>query len=242
MSLIKALLGLLANQILALAAAASSAALLAYFRTQTADGLSWALDPISRLLPWRQTKRAFVGASQRSLSSESTQVDVFLLTADGKHAIYAKAGMYVIGADPLSSYFEGVTAAGNVSCFSTEVGVITQTSNEHGFFVSQIDLGSVLEPGAYFRNVYRAQLDNSFINQDEHWTQEIAVPTKTLILRVNFPPERPPQLIRCKRVVGLAEYQIKTAASITRLFGQPAIVWEVTEPNLGDIYKLEWRW
>jgi hypothetical protein len=61
-------------------------------------------------------------------------------------------------------------------------------------------------------------------------------------LRIHFPTGRPPRLIRCKRVIGLTETQIGTGATITKLFGQTAIVWEIEQPKLGDIYKLEWRW
>jgi len=241
MSLIKSLAGLLVNHILAIGAAASSAALLAYLQTQSAAGLRWALDPIAGLFPWRRPKSTHTDRSQ-ILSSEFTIADLFLLTSDGKHAIYAKATDYVVGAEPLSTYFEGVTASDKVSSFSTELGMVVQTTIEHGFFISQIDLGSVFEPGAHFRNVYRAELDGCFTGKKEHWTQEIAVPTKHLSLRIHFPYERPPTLIRCKRVVGLAEQQMKTTASITRLSGQPAIVWEIDQPKLGEIYKLEWHW
>jgi hypothetical protein len=241
MSLIKALLGPLVNWVLAIGAAASSAALLAYLRTQSADGFKWILDPIARLLPWHRTKPEGFSPLQ-SLSSELTIADLFLLTRDGAHAIYAKTADYVVGPERLNSYFEGVTGAENVTGFSTELGVITQTTSEHGFFISRIDLGSVFESGTQFRNVYRAQLDNCFTSRDEHWTQEIAVPTKHLTLRVNFPPERPPELVRCKRLSGLTEYQIRTDATISRLFGHPAVIWEIPEPALGDIYKLEWRW
>jgi hypothetical protein len=100
----------------------------------------------------------------------------------------------------------------------------------------------MLERGAHFHNVYSAQLDGCFTAGEEHRTQEVALPTKHLALRVHFPTERPPVLVRCKRVSGLADYQLKTGARITLLFGQPAIIWEITDPTLGDIFELEWRW
>src|SRR5436305_1978549 len=106
MSLINALLGNLANRIAAIGAAAASAALLAYFRGQFADGIKWLFDPIIRRLPWRRRAFAHLGP-QQSLSSELTIADLFLLTADGKHAVYAKTGNYVVGPESLSSYFEG---------------------------------------------------------------------------------------------------------------------------------------
>jgi hypothetical protein len=240
MSPIKSWLGLLTNRILAIGVAASSAALLTYLQAQSGAGLKWALEPIARLLPWHHMNST--PDQWRTLSSEFTIAELFLITSDGKHAMYAKASSYVVGAEPLNAYFEGVTASDKVSSFSTEIGVITQTTIEHGFYVSRIDLGSLLEPGTRFRNVYRAELDGCFTRQEEHWTQEIAVPTKHLTLRIHFPYGRPPMLIRCKRVLGLAEQQTKTKATITRLTGLPAIVWEIEQPKVGDIYKLEWRW
>jgi hypothetical protein len=241
MNLINALLSHLANRIATIGAAAASAALLAYFRAQYADGIKWLFDPIIRYLPWRRTALAHLGPP-RSLSSELTMAEVFLLTPDGKHAIYAKTGNYVVGGEPLSSYFEGVTASANASDFSTELGAILETKIEHGFHISHIDLGSVLGVGARFHNVYRAQLDNSFTAEEEHWTQEIALPTKHLTLRIHFPKARPPVLLRCKRLFGLTEYYTRTRAIITELFGQPSVVWEIDHPKLGEIYKLEWRW
>ena len=239
MSLINALLSHLANRVAAICAAAASAALLAYFREQFADGLHWLFDPVIRCLPWR--RRARFGP-QRTLASELTIADVFLLTADGKHAVYAKTGHYVVGPEPLSSYFEGVTASGHASGFSTELGAILNTKTEHGFHISHIDLGSLLGVGTRFRNVYRVQIDNSFTAEEEHWTQEIAVPTRHLTLRVHFPKARPPILLRCKRLLGLFEYHIATSAVITELFGRPSVVWEINHPKQGEIYKLEWRW
>jgi hypothetical protein len=142
----------------------------------------------------------------------------------------------------LSSYYDGVTASGTASAFSSELGAIVETVIEHGFFISRIDLGAVFEVGTHFRNVYRVQLEYSFIADEEHWTQEITVPTKHLTLRIHFPVERPPKLFRSKRLVGLVEKRITNGAATTELFGQPAIVWEIDKPKLGDIYKIEWRW
>jgi hypothetical protein len=31
-------------------------------------------------------------------------------------------------------------------------------------------------------------------------------------------------------------------ASITELFGQTAIVWQLENPRLKDIYKITWHW
>ncbi len=168
--------------------------------------------------------------------------DVFLTTADGRNARYEKTADYVVKAGALSGYREGVTASGSARGFATELGIVEETKTEHGFYLSQIDLGARLVTGTRFRNIYRADLLDCFVGQEERWTQEIALPTKHLTLRVHFPFGRPPRLVRCKRVVGLTESQISTEATITELFGQPAVVWEIEQPKLGDIYKLEWRW
>lgn len=78
--------------------------------------------------------------------------------------------------------------------------------------------------------------------EEEHWTQEIARPTGHLTLRIHFPRERPPKLVGCKRVIGLLELPTAPEVTSTELFGRPAILWEIMDPKLGDIYKLEWRW
>jgi hypothetical protein len=178
----------------------------------------------------------------QSLTSELTVVDVFLATADGRNAQYKKTGNYIVQEEALGTYYEAVTASGSAIGFATELGAVVETTKEHGFYVSKIDLGSVFEVGTRFRNAYRVQFRDCFIAEEEHWTQEIAIPTKHLTLRIHFPAERPPKLLRSKRLVGLVEQRMASGAAITELFGQPAIVLEIEKPKLGEVYKLEWRW
>jgi hypothetical protein len=242
MSQIKMLLSQLATRIIAIGVAAASAALLAYFRSETSAGIKWLLGPIVRSLPWRHTHQLWKHWEAHNLTSELTVVDVFLTTANGRTARYEKTADYVVKARALSGYREGVTASGRAHGFTTALGIVEQTKTEHGFYLSQIDLGARLVTGTRFRNVYRADLLDCFLSEEEHWTQEIALPSKHLTLRVHFPSGRPPKLIRCKRVVGLTERQISTETTITELFGQLAVVWEIQRPTLGDIYKLEWVW
>jgi hypothetical protein len=242
MSQIKALIEQLENRITAIGLATAGAALLAYFRSEVTAAAKWLLDPLTLHLPWHRSSPPRSKHETQSLRSELTVADVFLITPDGRRAKYEKTGNYVVQGEALGSYYEGVTASGNASDFSTERGAIVQTTKEHGFYVSRIDLGSVFEAGTQFQNVYRVCLHDSFTAEEEHWTQEIACATDHLTLRIHFPARRPPRLIRCKRVVGLTETQIRTEATTTELFGQTAIVWEIERPTLGDIYKLEWRW
>jgi len=242
MSPIKTLLGQFANRITTIGAAAAAAALLTYFRSEASAAIKWLFGPIARRLPWNHTVPSLIEPVATNLSSKLTVADVFLIAPDGRTAKYEKTGDYLVNAQPLSSYYEGVTASGIARAFSSELGVIVETATEHGFFVSRIDLGSVFEVGTRFRNVYRVQLEDCFIAEEEHWTQEIAVPTEHLTLRIHFPLERPPKLLRSKRLVGLVEERITNGAAITELFGRPAIVWEIDKPKLGDIFKLEWRW
>jgi hypothetical protein len=223
-------------------AAAAAAALLTYFRSEASAAIKWLFDPVARRLPWNQTVARSSHGTAPKLSSKSTFADLFLITPDGKNAKYEKTGDYVVDAQPLSSYHEAVTSSGAPSGFSTELGVIVETTTEHGFLVSRIDLGSVLGVGTRFRNVYRVHFQDCFIAEEEHWTQEIALPTKHLTLRIHFPLERPPKLVRSKRLVGLTQERITNGAAITELFGEPAIVWEIQKPKLGEIHKLEWRW
>jgi hypothetical protein len=245
MSQIKALLDQISQRINVVGAAAvasATAALLAYFRSEAAAGIRWLLAPAVRHLPWHRNIRLSNEPGPQNLTSELTLVDVYLVTTDGTLARYEKATNFVVTTGSLSMYREAVTASGRAHGFSTELGIVLWTTIEHGFHVSQIDLGANFPAGTRFRNIYGAELADCFTHQDEHWTQEIAIPTKHLTLRIHFPAGRPPKLVRCKRVVGLTETQISTEAIGTELFGERALVWEIDQPALGNIYKLEWRW
>ncbi len=221
-----------------------TAALLAYFRSQIHAGTKWALAPITHRLPWNQTNpiKGSLPDHESDLISQLTVADVFLKTMDGKLARYQKTCNYIVNKDGLNAYQEGVTTAGRASGFSTMWGTIIETTKEHGFYISRIDLGDLLNNGSRFQNVYTAELHDCFTNDEEHWTQEIAFPTKHLTLRIHFPKGRPPRLVKCKVVEGMADKQVRTDAKITELFGEQAIVWEIQNPKLKDIYKLEWLW
>jgi hypothetical protein len=241
------LLGFTATHLAAITATALSAlaaALLAYFRGQINAGTKWALAPITRRLPWNQNgpiKRP-APDHESDLTSLLTVVDVFLTSVDGKSARYQKASNYIVNSDDLNAYHEGVTAAGTASGFSTLWGTIVETTKEHGFYISQIDLGDLLKKDSRFQNIYTADLHDCFLTDEEHWSQEIAFPTKHLTLRIHFPKSRPPRLVKCKVVEGVADKQVMTAAKITELFGEKGIVWDIQSPKLKDIYKLEWLW
>ena len=77
---------------------------------------------------------------------------------------------------------------------------------------------------------------------EEHWTQEITVPTEYLTIRVLFATSRPPSLPRCKLLNGLEETQLPTSARLVHLHEYPIALWELPQPLLGAIYKLEWVW
>lgn len=241
------LLGFSTTHLATLAAATLSmlaAALLAYFRGQINAGTKWALAPITRQLPWHHNNpiKALVPDDKSDLTSLLTVVDVFLTSTDGKSARYQKTSNYIVNNDDLNAYQEGVTAAGKASGFSTMWGTIVETTKEHGFYISRIDLGDLLNKGTRFQNVYTADLHDCFTNDEEHWTQEIAFPTKHLTLRIHFPKGRPPRLVKCKVVEGVADKQLRTDAKITELFGEQGILWDIQNPTLKDIYKLEWLW
>jgi hypothetical protein len=241
------LLGFTIAHLVAIAAAmlsALAAALLAYFRGQINAATKWALAPITRRLPWNK-KQSLAGSApnyEGDLTSQLTTVDVFLISMDGKNARYQKTSSYIVNKDYLNSYQEGVTAAVKASGFSSMRGTIVETTKEHGFYVSRIDLGDLLNKGSRLQNVYSADLHDCFTNNDEHWTQEIAFPTKHLTLRIHFPKGRPPRQVKCKVIEGLIDKQMRTDAKITELSGQNGIVWEIQNPKLGGIYKLEWFW
>lgn len=176
------------------------------------------------------------------LVSLFTAVQVRIIKSDGSHATYKKTSDYEVRVAALSEYREAVTTEGTATDFTTQVGRITETTKEHGFLVSRIDLGNLLTRGARFQNTYSVSLVGSFMAVEEHWTQEIAVPSEHLSIRITFPKSRPPFLLRCKLLNGLEETQLPTSARLMHLHGSPTVVWELPQPRLGTIYKLEWLW
>ena len=218
------------------------AALLAFTREQVRAGVNWALAPLARLLPWNGKQVSF-GASleHEDLICDLSLVDVFLCDSDGRSARYQKTSSYV-ATNELNWYQEGVTAEGHANAFFTMRGTIVETVKEHGFYISRIDLGDVVQKGLRFTNVYGAELHDCFLKSQEHWTQELAFPTKHLTIQVHFPQDRPPKLVRCKTVEGTREKPANSAAKLVELFGKKSIVWEVEQPKARGIFKVEWSW
>jgi hypothetical protein len=70
------------------------------------------LTPLLRLLPWNQrgSDRSAVSINANNLVSEFSLVDVLLLDADGKIALYQKLTSYLANEEELSHYREGVSA------------------------------------------------------------------------------------------------------------------------------------
>jgi hypothetical protein len=241
------LLAFLTSHVVAVASATLAlfvASLLPYVREQVRDFTKWMLIPLLRALPWNQRGSAplAVAIKGHNLVSEFSLVDVFLLDTDGKIAFYQKLTSYLTNEEELSRYREGVSADGYITEFSTMRGTIVETKKEHGFFISHIDLRTTIHPRSRFTNTYTAKLRDCFIRKEEHWTQEIAFPTAHLTIQIHFPKARPPSRVRFFFVEGTADKEIATMASITELFGQTAIVWQLENPRLKDIYKITWHW
>ena len=216
-----------------------------YARMQIQASILWILNPLTDRLPWtksggRKTKGRF--EIESCLTAELTIVELSLMTSDGKEAVYRKSSDYLVTCDELNAYKEAVTTVGSADGFHSSFGLITATVQEHGFFVSTIDAGNMLNRGARFASVFSAKLHNGFTARHEHWTQEIARPTDYLVMRVHFPRDRDPVLVRCKLVNGMIERQTDTAAKVVASRGKKSIVWTVAKPSLKDIYKLEWVW
>lgn len=216
------------------------AALASYAREQVRAGLNWALAPITLSFPWSR-RTGEESTSPHLLFSELTLVDVFLLDEKGKFARYQKTSSFLAGND-LSSYQEGVTVEGYADGFSTMRGVISETRKEHGFYLSRIDLGGAIVERKRITNTYVANLYGSFTKRHEHWTQELAFPTKHLVLHIHFPEKRPPKSVTCKTIKGLLEKPAPSTAKILDIFGRKSIVWEVDNPKVEEVLKLEWVW
>jgi len=220
-----------------------AATLTAYFQDQLTASIRWIMRPLAARLPWNRTQhRRSCGQPGHELVSLFTVAQLRIFKHDGSQASYEKTSDYKVEDTALSRYREAVTAEGSATNFATLIGRITETVKEHGFYASLIDLGNVLYKGARFQNTYSARLENSFGGSEEHWTQEIAVLTEHLTIRVIFPKSRPPTLLRCKLVHGLDEIQLPTSALFQELSGCPSAIWDISHPHLGSIYKLEWRW
>ena len=215
----------------------------AYLRKQIHDAINWVLAPVTRRMPWNADRPELdMPPEGAHFTAKLSIVDVFLLSADGRRARYRKTSAYKVLSGDLHSYKEGVTSAGSAATFTTSCGVILSTVKEHGFYVSEIDLGDVFREGDQFINIYGADLYDCFTSYVEHWTQEIAIPTEHLILQVHFPEDRAPVLVRCKVVQGLSEVRTTTAAKLVDVAGLKALVWDVPGPKLKYVYKLEWVW
>jgi hypothetical protein len=241
------LLAFLTSHVVAAASATFAligAALLPYVREQIRDFIKWMLTPLLRAMPWNQRGPARPAGSTNShnLVSEFSLVDVLLLDADGRIAFYEKLTCYSANEEELTHYREGVSADGYITDFSTMRGTIIETKKEHGFHISHIDLGTTIHRRSRFTNVYTAKLRDCFIREEESSTQEIAFPTAHLTVQIRFPETRPPSRVRIFVVEGTTDKEITTTAAITELFGQPAIVWQLENPRLKDIYKITWHW
>jgi hypothetical protein len=224
------------------ALAISIVTLAAVLKDQIADGVKWIIAPASDRLPWnRSGPYGSRSLPSSNLISRFTLVEVYLSSGDTP-ARYQKTSNYVVTRAGLREYREGVTCSGRGTGFRTLRGHISKTTEEHGFWMSVIDLDQSFPKGARFTNTYTADLFNSFVRGKEHWTQEIAYPTDHLAIHVHFPKTLPPQEIRCATIDGAKTCEITTAAEAVDLFGVKSIVWEIASPALHDIYKLEWQW
>lgn len=211
-------------------------------REQTREAVLWALGPVTRRLPWNGAANILPANFRRTaLSSELSIVDLYLIRADGKLSRYRKTSVFTVNS-PLSSYREGVTASGYAKRFTSARGQISRTVNEHGFYISEIDLGNALSKGDRLLNVYEAKLYDSFCASAEQWTQQISFETAHLIIQIHFPFSRPPISYRTSVVEGTQETSAMQLAKMVELYGRKSLVWDVPCPNSKYVYKLHWRW
>ena len=225
----------------AAAVAILAAALVAYWREQARKGTNWVLAPLTRALPWNQDDQPSTEQTE-ILACDFTLIDLYLLDTAGRLARYQKTSRFVVMADEVSSYNEGVTADGSAADFVSMRGMVVETVKEHGFYISRIDLGETVHAGSRFTNTYCADLMNCFTNSQEQWSQELAFPTSHLTVQVHFPKARSPKSVRCKAIQGTADKLVKQTAQIVELYGRKSIVWELEKPRAHAVFKLEWSW
>ena len=214
------------------------AALTTQARDQIRAGTSWMLGPIIQYLPWNRLPERLL---HNGLSSAFTLVQVFLLDTAGNRARYEKTTSFVVKG-PTTSYQEAVTAEHTVIAFTSMRGTIVETVVERGYFVSSIDLGNTAREGERLTNCYSAELLNSFAKPSEHWTQEFMYPTEHLTLQIHFPMGRPPKTVACTMLEGTLEKPAASSAVLVDLFGRRSIVWDIANPKLDQVAKLEWTW
>jgi len=161
--------------------------LLPFFRQQVRAFANWAFAPLNRVLPWGDHENQQRDVMyQTALVADYSFAEVFIEDAAGAIASYRKLSSYR-ALKQLSRYREGVSAEGIATNFTTMRGTIVHTLCEHGFFVSEIDLRTVLDRGASITNMYEAKLLGCFIAKEEYWTQEVAFPTTRLTIQIHFP-------------------------------------------------------
>jgi len=217
--------------------AAVTAAVAGYAGNQSRRAVTWAMAPIVGRLPWSRS----AASPQRTLSSRMSIIDLELVDPNGRLGRYRKTSVYKANV-PVRIYREGVTASGSVTAFRTARGRIDKTVREHGFYMSEIDLGTRIEAGQQFLNVYEAELRNSFQDRTQEWTQQISFRTEVLVIQVHFPSERPPVTCQTAIIDGTDEREDVGAAEIVDLYGRRSIVWSVPFPNSAYVYKLKWAW
>ena len=218
-----------------------AAALAAYWREQSRKGTDWFLAPLTHALPWNRDE-PLLEKQAKPLICDFSLIDLYLLDTAGRLARYQKTSRFVVMADQISSYNEGVTADGSAAKFISMRGTVVETVKEHGFYISHIDLGETLRAESQFTNTYCAELLNCFTSSEEQWTQELAFPTRHLTMQVHFPKARSPKAVRCEAVQGAPDKTAKQTAQMVELYGRKSIVWEVREPPTHAVLKLGWSW
>jgi len=108
--------------------------------------------------------------------------------------------------------------------------------------MSKIDLGTSVDVGEEFINVYEAELRNSFCHSGEEWTQQISFETAQLVIQVHFPADRGPISFQSQVVDGTDVRSNAVTAQVIELYGRKSLVWNVDKPNSAFVYKLAWQW
>lgn len=199
---------------------------------------------------FRDQLKAFLGRlwAVRKETSESdtfnvirVEMNVRIEDFDGKRAVLEKHTKYTVLKDT-SELREGVGVSGTATDFRASTGLIKKTENDRGFYSSLIDLGNIMRKGTVFSNVYTALLHDTFTSEEENWGQETPYKTQELVVRVQFPKDRPPKLLKCRISSGSEERQVPTQIKSFESDHGITAEWLIEKPRRFHCYSIVWMW
>jgi pimeloyl-ACP methyl ester carboxylesterase len=129
---------------------------------------------------------------------------------------------------------------GRIDELSVTPGAIRRQYPHDGRYVVETTLDQVYPVGSIVRRVSSCTFHDSFIAEEEYWTQRQTYRSSRLTISVRFPKDRQPKTYVGQRREGgyLHTTQEQPAYSIA----ERTLIWTITKPEFRDIYQLNWTW